>query len=171
MKFISIDPGTMTCGVAILDIDDITLDIKDVTSFTITISPDVPLEFRLYKLYDILKRVIADVMPMQYIHEAGFINRFRPQAYGPIANAIFMIRKAFIEYNNTSGLFSYPPKSIKAVVSTGNADKNDMFSAINNIPELKRFLKGTESEHEIDAYLIGYVHLLNVRSWPELLLI
>lgn len=171
MKMISIDPGTTTCGVAIFFIDDITFEIKNITSFTITIDNAIPLEFRLYKLYETLHKIILEVGPMHYVHESSFMNRFRPQAYGPIYAAIFMIRKAFIDYNSTSGLFTYPPKSIKAVVSTGNADKDDMFKAVSSIQELSKFLTGMESEHAIDAMAIGYVHLLNIRQQPELLFI
>ena len=171
MRMISIDPGTLTCGVAVWDIDDKSFIINNIETFTIAISNDIALEFRLYKLYETLHKLVKDIEPVQYIHESAFMNRFRPQAYGPIYAAIFMIRKAYIDFNPMSGLFAYPPKSIKSVVSTGNADKNDMFEAVSKLVELSCFLKGHEDEHQIDAMAIGYVHLLNIRAQPELLIV
>jgi len=171
MRMISIDPGTVTCGVATWGIDSSNFKVKNISTFTITIDTHMPLEFRLSKLYEVLHNLILDIKPHQYVHESAFMNRLRPQAYGPIFAAIMMIRKAYLDYNSNFGLFMYPPKSIKSVVSTGDANKNDMLQAVSSIKELSIFLTGEEDEHQIDAMAIGYTHLLNIRSQPEILLV
>jgi len=171
MKMISIDPGTITCGVAVWDIDDNSFLIKHINTFTIILDAHLDLEFRLDILYNVLSNTVKEIKPLHYVHESAFINRFRPQAYGPIFAAIIMIRKAYLDFNRNTGLFKYPPKSVKAIMDTGDANKLDMLEAVKRVKELSVFLRGDEDEHQIDAMSIGYVHLLNIRAQPELLLI
>jgi len=170
MVMISIDPGTVTCGVAVWVIDD-KFFIKDLYSFTIYINPDKELNKRMNDLYYIFKDIFNDIEPFHLAHESGFINRFRPQAYGPIYTTIHLIRQAYIETMGDYGMFAYPPKMVKSVVSKGTADKDDMLKAVTGIKEVSCFLTKKESEHEIDAIAIGYTHLLNIRNYPEILLV
>lgn len=168
MKMMSVDPGTSTCGVALWDIDD-KFNITGMNSFTITIPTTIELDKRLAMLNITIKKIVAEELPMHLAHEAAFIHRFRPQAYGPIYAAIYLIRNAYSDIMGDAGMFAYPPKTVKAAVSTGDAGKDDMFAAANGIPEIKKHLTGKESEHAIDAILIGYTHLLNIRAVPEML--
>ncbi|RLF08142.1 MAG: hypothetical protein DRJ64_01640 [Thermoprotei archaeon] len=169
MRIVSVDPGTITCGVAVWDLDK-NFRIVALYSFTIYISNDLELNARMDNLYYIFKDIFKDTEPFHLAHESGFINRFRPQAYGPIYTTIYLIRQAFIEEVSPYGIFAYPPKMVKAVVSKGTADKNDMYEAVYKIRDVVPFLTGKESEHEIDALAIGYVHILNIRNFPEVLL-
>lgn len=169
MKFISIDPGTSTCGVALWLLDN-KFNIVTLRGFTIHIDTTIPLDIRIQKLYEVLYNIYYDYQPLQVAHESAFINRFRPQAYGPIYTSIYMIRKAYTDLYGFNGLFAYPPKLVKAAVSKGTAKKIDMYDAYHSIPELKRFITNLEDEHTIDAILIGYTHLLNIRAMPEILL-
>jgi len=173
MTLVSIDPGTSTCGVAIWKLDD-NLKIKQLSSFTIIINKDEYLENRLNILYRQVYNVIKFNNPYHLIHETGFIDRFRPQAYGPIYAAIFLIRQAYRDVNQTlvdKGIFGYSPKYVKSVVSTGIASKDDMTLAVTNIKEINKFITGLESEHAIDAIAIGYSHIRNIRETPEMLLL
>jgi len=170
MRLISVDPGTVTCGVAVWDLNN-EFKIDNLYSFTIFVDSDIDLNKRMDRLYNIFNNVFNELQPFQLAHESGFINRFRPQAFGPIYTTIYLIRQAFINEISNYGLFSYPPKMVKAFVSTGGADKDDMFKAVNNIKEVKPFLTGFETEHEIDAIAIGYTHINNIRMYPEILFI
>jgi len=173
MRLISIDPGTATCGVAIWDIDD-NFNIMNLTSFTLNIDRNIYLETRISMMRDYLFNIIKDVEPFQLIHESGFIDRFRPQAYGPIYAVIYNIREAFkfyFNYSDDERIFMYPPKSVKARLTSGTADKFSMLEAVSNIDELKPFITLAETEHAIDAIAIGYTHILNIRDMPELLLL
>ena len=168
MRLVSVDPGTVTIGVAVWDIND-TLTIDRLTSFTVYIPEFLPLNKRLDLIYHTFKDIFMDTEPFQLAHESGFINRFRPQAYGPIYTTIYLIKQAYTETIGDYGMFAYPPKMVKAVVSKGTADKNDMLKAVNSIKELQPFITAKETEHEIDAMAIGYTHLLNIRNYPEIL--
>ena len=168
MRMMSVDPGTTTCGVAIWTLND-RFAITDLTSYTIVIPAAMPLEQRLATLNNLIREIVRELKPLHLAHEAGFINRFRPQAYGPIYAAIYLIRNAYMDIMGVDGLFSYPPKTVKAAVATGGAGKDEMLEAAYSIKEIEVFLTGAESEHAIDAILIGYTHLMNIREMPEIL--
>jgi len=170
MRMVSVDPGTVTCGVAVWDIDD-NFNISSLYSFTIYIDNNLDLNTRLNNLYNIFKEIMKDLQPYQLAHESGFINRFRPQAYGPIYTTIYLLELAYKEIISPYGIFSYSPKYVKSIVSSGDANKDDMLLAVNKIKEVKQYLTGYETEHEIDAIAIGYSHLLNIRYMPEILFI
>jgi len=170
MIFMSIDPGTVTCGVAVWKIDD-DYKIKDLYSFTIVIDSKIDMEERLDILRSKLKDYFNELKPYHLAHESAFINRLRPQAYGPIYASIYLLRTEFKKYKNIQSVYAYPPKSVKAKIIDGRADKFDMLEAISNISELSVWLSNEETEHEIDAIAIGYIHLLNIRDMPELLLL
>jgi len=171
MIMMSIDPGTVTCGVAIWNINNQNLNIDNLDSFTIYINDDIPVENRIHLLYEYFLSLFLEYIPFQVAHEAAFINRFRPMAYGPIYASIYSIRKAYIDlFHDSNRLFGYPPKTVKSFVATGKADKKDMLNAVNSIKELKKYIKGTETEHEIDAIAIGYTHLNFIRNVNEILL-
>jgi len=176
-NFIGIDPGTNYCGVAIFNInDDMTINnlntiLIDLTEPRYSIIEN-NLNYRLERLYEITSEIFQDTLPVWLAIEAGFINRFRPAAYGPIAKSIFAIEKAFMDNTGLRNITEYPPSIVKQVVSKhGLANKNDMFLAVSNIEELSKFLIGNESEHEIDAISIGYTQLINFRKYPELLIL
>ena len=170
MRVMGVDPGTMTCGVGFIDLDE-RFNIVNSFSFTIVIDGKIDLNERLDLLYHKLKDIIVYYNPYLLVHESGFINRFRPQAYGPIYTSIYLINRAWIDIKGAHNIFSYPPKLVKSLVSTGDADKGDMLYAITNNPELNKFLTGRETEHEVDALLIAYSHILNIRATPEVLLL
>jgi len=174
MKFMSIDPGTANCGVVVWDIifKDKKVIINDIYSFTIVISRDVYVETRIKILYDTMVNIIKINKPIFLVHESGFLDRFRPMAFGPIYATILNIRQAFRDVYKTLDdeyIFMYSPKLVKSKVSSGGADKFDMFEAVTKIKEIKPFLLGSESEHVIDALAIGYTHILNIRETPEIL--
>jgi len=171
MIMMSIDPGTIHCGVVVWNINDFNLNIKNIKSFTLHIDDSINVEKRIHLLYDNFKILFLEYQPFQVAHEAAFINRFRPMAYGPIYTSIFSIRKAYIDlFYDPYRLFSYPPKTVKSFVSTGDANKNDMLKAVTSIKELRHFITGLETEHEIDAIAIGYTHLNIIRKINEVML-
>ena len=172
MIMVSVDPGTIHCGVVIWELDDITLNIINTQNFTIEIDPNLILEERLWMLYDIFFNIFTETNTLHLAHESAFLNRFRPMAYGPIYTSINIIRKSFYDYSfNFKRAFAYPPKLVKATIVKGTANKNDMLLAVRTIKELQPFILGNETEHEIDALAIGYTHLLNLRNMNELMLL
>lgn len=173
MIFISVDPSTTTWGIATWDIND-DLTINGITSFTLTVPTDYYIETRINRAHILLTRLMEETLPYQLVHESGFLDRFRPMAFGPLSAAIFGLRNIFKNLyglNNDTGIFQYPPKTVKASVGKGTANKDDMETAVYSIKELNPYLTGNESEHAIDAIAIGYTHLKNIREYPEILLL
>ena len=175
MIFISIDPGTSTLGVAVWDISFLdNIKINDVTTFTVLIDSKQYIDRRVNQVYRTLIKLYEINQPTFIVHESGFMDRFRPMAYGPIYATIHNIRQAFRDYNKSfdyKDIYMYSPKYVKARIGKGTADKDDMLTAVKGIKELNVFLNDTESEHEIDALAIGYSHILNMRAMPEIIFI
>jgi len=174
-NIVGIDPGTNYAGYVTFTLDD-NFNIVHIEPFLINLYDNIPTYYttsvfkRLLYLDIIVRDRFYRDQPIQLAIEAGFINRFRPQAYGPIANAIYVIENAYRDITCTSSIFEYPPKTVKAKLSTGNADKHDVYTAVSSIPELSKYLYPNISEHEVDAMAIGYTHILRLREMPELLL-
>lgn len=177
MVVLSIDPGTNYTGVTFWTLDDYTLDIIDINSFTIdltTISYEVErfkIVQRINMLTNILEKWIDIYKPYYLVIEAGFINMLRPAAYGPIANTIFAIENLFIAKSGTYNVIEYPPKYVKQYVSVGTADKDDIKSAVSTISDITKFVNIDDlSEHAIDSLAIGYTFIDTIRKYPEILL-
>ena len=175
MTIVSIDPGTLHCGVAVWKLDNKTLSIKNIKTFTIEIDNNYDLEDRLTLLKKRLTNLWENIdeIPLHLVHESAFMNRLRPQAYGPIYTTIYIIRKSFLSYykiNNKDRIFAYPPKLVKSFIIKGDANKNDILNGVKKTEELITFIDETkQSEHEIDAIAIGYTHIVNIRNYKEIL--
>ena len=177
MVVLSIDPGTNYTGVTFWTLDDYTLDIKDIKSFTIDLTTiDYVIEKykiiqRINVLVDILDYWLDIYKPHYLVIEAGFINILRPAAYGPIANTIFAIENLFINKSKSYNIIEYPPKYVKQYVSIGTADKDDIRSAISNISDIVKYIDITSlSEHGVDSLAIGYTFIDTIKKYPEILL-
>ena len=177
MVILSIDPGTNYTGVTFWILDDYTLDINDIKSFTINlttidyVTEKYKIIQRINILINMLEYWIDIYKPRYLVIEAGFINILRPAAYGPIANTIFAIENLFISKSNTYNIIEYPPKYVKQYVSVGTADKNDIKTAVSNIDNITRLINiDTLSEHAIDSLAIGYTFIDIIRKYPEILL-
>jgi len=177
-KLLGIDPGTNFCGVSIFTIESLD-KIVDVRTELIDISNPIytdlsnDLFYRLHRLEEAIKKLCLTEYPFMPIAlgiEAGFINRFRPAAYGPLAKSSFIIEHAFKDITGSNLIVEYPPSIIKKRVSRqGLATKSDMLTAVLNNDELSPWLIGMETEHEIDAIAIGYCLLEDIRERPEIL--
>ena len=171
MKIIGIDPGTNYCGVAVFTIEN--LKITNLyTSLIDSTWINSGLFDRLLNVYNESFKIFTEERPFWLAIEAGFINRFRPAAYGPISKCIFSIEKAFYDATGLKNITELPPSIVKKFISqNGLATKGDMLTAVRNITELSCFLSGNESEHEIDAIAIGYTQIKNLLNIPEYLLL
>ena len=171
-----VDPGTNYCGTALFTIDK---DFKIISIECFLVDLTTPkynmlennLFYRLNKLYSIFTYLFSNNDVLWLASEAGFINRFRPAAYGPIVNSIYTIKKAYKDTTGLDHITEYPPSIVKKVITNhGGADKGDMFAGISGIKEISKFLTGNESEHEIDAMGMAYTCYLEIKNKPEMLL-
>jgi Holliday junction resolvasome RuvABC endonuclease subunit len=171
-KIIGVDPGTNYAGVSIMEVSD-DLDVINIRPMLIDLTNpryDVinnDLFYRLNRLYKISFDIFENELPIFLAIEAGFINRFRPAAYGPIAKSIYAIEKAFIDATGLNSIIEYPPSVVKQIIH-GNwiANKDDMKSAVLSIyPNLPDNL----TEHEYDATAIASTLLTQIKNRPEIL--
>lgn len=172
MYIIGIDPGTNYCGVAIFKLNN-NIEIENLNTILIDLTKESnsSLFNRLNVLYNRLVYIFNLYIPIYLAVEAGYINRFRPAAYGPIAKAIYTIEKAYYDVTMLYNITEYPPSIVKNIISNnGLANKDDIEEAVYNIPDVEPFLTGYESEHEIDAISIGYTKIIEIRKYPEILI-
>ncbi len=170
-KVITIDPSTTNVGIVISAINQRTFKIIKTNNYTFIPDKNAELDERLWIIYKHMTDLFNRVKPDYVIHETSFSGRLSPAAAAPLAMTIWNIRLAYMNLKgSTRGLFKIPPISIKAAVGNTKADKDEMLILVKSLKELKPFLTGLETEHEIDAIAILYTFLKYIRSTPEVLL-
>jgi Holliday junction resolvasome RuvABC endonuclease subunit len=171
-NIIGVDPGTNYCGVAVLTLND-NFDIVKIKPILIDLSTArYNLKNDLFKRLNNLYATAFDIFnvhkPIALAIEAGFINRLRPAAYGPISKSIYAVEKAFFDSTGLTNITEYPPSVVKQYIH-GNwiADKEQMKEAV-----LKMFpyLPDDLTEHEYDAIAIGTTKTIQIKNRPETLL-
>ncbi len=178
-KTIAIDPGTSTIGVSIFTINAIDLSIVDIETVLI----DTTIRFqevdlvqdlliRLNTLHERIKELIIYHRPILVGIEAGFINKLRPAAYGPLSQSIMAIELATLYIDPNIRIFKFSPKTIKMVATKGGAaNKDDVLSGISNISEIVNKINPyLLSEHEVDSLAINYTLLDYIRYNQVILL-
>jgi Holliday junction resolvasome RuvABC endonuclease subunit len=170
-KIIGIDPGTMFCGVSIMDIEYPTFKILNIE--VSTIAPDEEFRYipeidnpypiptnRLFYLHDRLVTIYTKVNPRIIGIESPFFNRLRPGAYGPLSEAMQAIKRSIFDYNSELPFHLFPPSIVKKDVGASwKASKDEMTAAVSNLEELPKSFKDNLyvlNEHEIDATSVAY---------------
>ncbi len=176
---IGIDPGTNMLGFSVLRFNLRTYELLSVEgqsfkSEAMIESDDfisITHNERIAKIYaqkNNLVQLLRFYNPMAVTCEHPFINRFRPNAYGPLVEILFAIRTACIEFNPLVKFITYEPSVIKkAVGATAFANKDLVKAAILANKELSpnEFTHlGFLDEHALDAIGVAYTHLLRLRK-------
>lgn len=175
-NIIGIDPGN-NLGVSILTIDSKTFNIINIRTHIFVLedySSSIILDKKISKLY-----YITNVIP-SYLYnlynpkaigiETAFLNTRFPKAVMHLSQYVGNLDLSFRSLDSFIKIFKYPPKYIKGIISTGDANKNDMLIGISKIKELKDILDYSKlTEHEIDAIAIAYVTLQEIRKYPLVL--
>jgi len=176
MKILGVDPSTNFIGMALFTIDDKTLDIINIEPFTYSLDKPAVSHMPNYVVDRLLR---LDKEFYEYVRnnnidwlaiEAGFINRLRPAAFGPLSKSIHTLESAFIRATNTRNITEYAPTLVKSYLKTESGTKEDMLKAVAGNKELNKYILG-QSEHAIDAIAIGYSRILDIRSYPESILL
>ncbi len=178
-KTVAIDPGTSTIGVSIFTINAIDLSIMNIE----TVLVDTTIRFqevdliqdlliRLNRLHERIKEIIYYHNPIIVSIEAGFINKRRPAAYGPLSQSIMAIELAVSYVNPNIRIFKFAPKLIKKIATDGGAaNKDDVLAGVSNIPEIINNINPyLLSEHEVDSIAINYTLLDYIRYNQVILL-
>jgi len=170
ITFFSLDPGTNFTGLSVWFLDNKfrLLDIE-----TVTVTPlSSELKCKIEEITESVFRLVEDYQPVHFVYENPFFNRFRPTAFEPIIRLTNLWYIKWYKLRGDKGLFKYPPKTIKAFISSGDNKKGDMLEGVRKIKEITQFVDlDTVTEHVVDSLALGYLHLTNIRDMPELLLL
>jgi len=169
MIILSIDPGLIHAGWAISEYDPNT-DILTVKDFG-TIESTRQADLKAYREYvnkfgrrvmslSVAKEKILEIcdkyQPDYIESENAFFNPFRPSAFTALNDFIAVIRFAIKEHIDKP-FYLISPKSIKAAISDGAAEKQDITKAVlkNKHIVFATKCKPTE-EHEWDSIAGAY---------------
>lgn len=176
---VGIDPGSNLLGFSILRFNLKTFEVLSVEADTfksermieddslITITHNERIA-KLYAQKNNLVQMFNVAKPTWIACEHPFMNRFRPNAYGPLMECLFAIRTAAIEYNPLVKFFTYPPSIIKKAIGAGaHVGKDPVRDAVLANKELSpnEFTHlGHLDNNAIDAIAIAYTHLKEIRK-------
>lgn len=173
-NIVSIDPGSSTTGIAVFEIDVVSLEIMKSFAWTIDVSKLVSKNSwdesiydnrfcRLNLLKDYLYNVFCQYKPIMVGSESPFINSRFPAAGIALTETLCKIKEAIFDYDRWLSLKLISPSSTKnAVGAAGNADKFAMTNKVAGLaPIIKLAMNPYElDEHSIDALAVGYATYL-----------
>lgn len=169
-RILSIDPGTDTLGIAILDVDVLNLSVYLTYATTLHGAkgarnyPHISdtfgnrqAKFHSHKLQ--IARILRESRPNCVISEAPFMGRF-PQAFEALVECLYMLREVVAEYNPSLCLESIDPPTVKKAVGvTGKGGGKDPVKkcvlALDKLINTSGIDLTTLDEHAIDAIAVG----------------
>lgn len=165
-KFIAIDPGSQTLGLAIYTIDSADMSILEIRTSTLYLDT-LPMnnlfnnsynrDDKLISLYKFMLNLFNCELPSAVVIEAPFFNRFSPKAYGVLTEVVAYIKMASFNYSALIDVINVEPLLVKKTIGSNYREgKDGVRDAVlrNNI--LKPFLSDSITEHEYDAISIGW---------------
>lgn len=175
-RLVSIDPGTVYCGVAVYEIDSYLRQIKTIEAFTIN-TEKLPNRtgldeeyfgerlIKLIKLKMALTDFIYRIQPWAVACESPFYNRFRPMAYGALLETLSYIHTAVLDVDTRIFFKTIEPLLVKKSVGAGiMKGKIDVRYCVENNQEIMSVLNSdidALDEHGIDAIAVGYAFIKN----------
>lgn len=158
-----IDPGSNNLGVSILHINIHTGEVSGIWTQTLCLSgkyrtfKHCGVTHRMRYLRRQIRSLLEMVDPTVLAYEKGFINRFRPGAFGPINASSTIILDEAVDYDCMIQTMEFAPGEVKnAMGAKGNCNKDEMMRKCVSNPILTKFLDPYRmSEHEIDAVAVG----------------
>lgn len=169
-RMLSLDPGSRTMGLAIVEYDY--LSKKRSILFTVTLDVDEGLKsyrqmeevlgtrpVRLKLIKEFLTGHLQDFQPDIVVMESPFAGS-NVQAFKILVDVMKMIEEATTEYGANIALLKIDPPTVKKVhgVPGNSSDKSLMLAAVSNVSELELsdgLCFKDMSEHEIDAIAVA----------------
>ena len=178
---LSIDPATTNLGVSVIFIRG--TDIVDIKTHEVIIPKylsDNVISDPIHLKLELVERMVlhyCDVyQPTAFSIETPFIDRFRPTSAIPLSRTLQVITNAVRMFNPFIYINMISPFTVKSTIGAnmrgkkGDNFKTSVTDAILLIPELQGYVDyRLISEHEVDAVVIGYNLLLQIRQQPMLL--
>lgn len=183
-RIVSIDPGSTTLGVAVIDYDPMTMKIVKTFSFTLNVGR-MPLNTdtiekhsdryaRIFMLMDLLVEIFIRYSPNHIVSEAPFLKKRFPLAFAVLTEVVLCIRMAVKRYDSAIRLDMVEPSKAKAavgaIVTKGKEQKEPVRAALMLMlddlcfdPELSDTVFELLDEHSIDAIAVGYCKLEQLR--------
>lgn len=179
---LGIDPGTDTLGVALIEFDVRTFQIRG--SEAKTYKGSKLLEewieeihgaryARIHAHQKNLKRILELVKPAYMASESPFFSRAHPQAYGALTEIVFALSTTTFQFDPFLEISYIDPPSVKNSVGVkGNADKNQVKEALLSMPHLKyvgRVPLALLDEHSTDALAVANAKYQQIREyWTDI---
>lgn len=169
-RVISIDPGTNSFGIAILDIVQEsklyvryadTINVEKISRPFIGIN-EVHGEkvAKLFALERFLIEFLMENTPHRVVSESPYMGRF-PAAFGALVECLTAIRRALMTYDLNLPLNLIDPASVKQAIGVNgkSGDKSLMAKAVASLDGYIDFDEGVVlsdlDEHAIDAIAVG----------------
>ena len=175
---IGIDPGN-NMGVSVFKLDGYTMEILNIETLFIDLNRCIDvtnivsdrMTDRIMVINNFCTELHNIYKPSVIAVEAAFLNNRFPRAVMQLSQYIAAIEISFKVSNPLLNFLRYPPKYVKRMIGAGgNAKKDDMTTAIENIPEINDLVDTSLlTEHEIDALAIGYIGVQQIREAPYIL--
>lgn len=167
-----IDPGGNT-GLSIIGLNPMTLSIESIETYVFVLdsySTETNLVNRLETIDKIIYWLIEKYQPKMIGMESAFLNVRYPKAIITLSSYTTMLEYCINKYGIYTELIKYPPKYIKKIICSGDANKDDMMTGVGSILEITNKMDvGSKTEHEIDATAIAYVVIQEIRNYPYVL--
>lgn len=176
-NILSIDPGTLTMGICVLQLDLHTLKFSFATTETLRLDKEVKRNARLENISDhlgnttarllaieeILPRILTKYNIRDIVAEDAY-SAINVSTYATLIECQVAIRKGLLKVSPELVLNLVKPSAAKKNVGVkGNSsDKSEVRAAVKErlLPYLDESINiDTISEHECDAIIIGYFYL------------
>jgi crossover junction endodeoxyribonuclease RuvC len=159
-RVVGIDPGSILCGYGIVE-QDSRRNLLHVSSGTITLARNKPLETRLKVLYGELRSILLNYSPDEAVIEKVFFAKGIKAALN-LGHARGVVLLAIAEED--INLFEYNPNEVKkAVVGYGKAEKSQVQQMVKTILSLN----DDPLPDSADALALAICHLNTIRNFQH----
>lgn len=176
-RILSIDPGTDTLGVSVIEVDSITGIPRIIDALTFKagnkvrlyseIEDDFGTRFTKLTIHrNALIKLLYSIRPDVVICESPYMGRF-PNAFAALIECLTMIQSAVSVYDPWMAIETIDPSTVKKVVGVKKKGSNkdlvkDGVMGLRNVTCCPSVTLSTCDEHTIDAIAVGCYKLVQL---------
>lgn len=174
IRVMSIDPGSTSLGIAVMDVNCSTGDVvlQHVATFQIEIIVRHkysnyeyvfgPTAAKLEAISDVVSSMASHWCVDDVVSESPYMGRF-PRAFEVLTQCMCFIRKGLARYYGDRPLITFDPATVKKAVGVKgtSSDKTAVATALTQLPQLSLGLFDVAflDEHSTDAIAVGYTYV------------